>query len=470
MNLKINITKVMIYCTYILIFLILYPTLKFRISSDTIALINGVNAFFDCLDLNYKKFSLPCDILHFPIFQYLIAIPQKFFLISDQVITKNFIFINIVSSIVSLYFIYQTGLKSSNYLGANISILFFLSGFIICFIDWSFNEATAFMLFCSLSYYLIFSRKMILISIIVVLCSLTKEISYPVIFLFLIIGYIAQFKISLEKAFNFNELLNFIRIYKLPLISILLGLFINSIFNMIRFDSIYNVHNLDPIHHTPNNFIFSYFKILFTSPAAGLLFSWFSLVFIIIFYIFHMICNSAGSIIKDHKFFIMLLSISVIFTTNLMLSKWYSPFGMVAYGPRLTLPYLGGVLVASLYVFLPIFTKKNNKRFFYNLIIFVVIFISSIPNLAFRLNDTYYYDQLNAETKIAKKFDGLLTIQTAPKEVYFPATIEQASRNILISSSFIVLKENKLKFTLWAFSLFLIIYLGNLYIDKKRPS
>lgn len=460
---KLNLS--LIFLSYLTIFTIIFFTFKGTVSSDTIALVDGSNQLLKCLQ--NTPIITPCDgALHFPLFQYLIAIPQKLINLSNELILQNFIYMSLVSSLISVILVFITGYKVSNLYGANLCVLIFLSGFVICFSDWSFNEASAFMLFCLLTFSLIFQKNLYIISSLVFLCTITKEISPPIIFLFLIIGFIANKKILMHELLYLKTTFNFIKLNMLPFFALIMGVVANTLFNVLRYSSPFNLSNLNPILHTPNEFIFKYFSILFISPSAGLLFTWFSISFLIIFFFFFGLLKRKYN--NDYRFFIFLISIFVLILTNLMLSNWFSPFGMVAWGPRLTLPYLGGILIILIYsCFSYINELKTIKGKIFNFVFVFVLIISSIPNLAFRINSNMFYEKLMIETEVQKKYKRPFTIQTAPGNTYFKMTVEAASRNSIIPISIQVVSKNKVLFILWSLS-FLILFGASLQNKKYK--
>ena len=122
---------------------------------------------------------------------------------------------------------------------------------------------------------------------------------------------------------------------------------LNTTFNVFRFGSVRNLLYLDSPFHTPGvGRKLEFFSAIFASPSSGVLWFWpvFSALAV------------TGTAIGVHR----LLSrrdeprtyLPVLSVTGVMLlwfaglSAWYSPFGWIAYGPRLEVPLLGGLAVA----------------------------------------------------------------------------------------------------------------------------
>ncbi len=120
------------------------------------------------------------------------------------------------------------------------------------------------------------------------------------------------------------------------------GVAFNCAFNWFRFGSIWNSFLLDESFRTPTLAdTLSFLSGLIVSPNAGLLF--FSPLFSVLFF---------GSIIAGLRnaerkwFWISLGGLFVLLCAGF--SKWFAPFGWVAWGPRLLLPWVPALLIATL--------------------------------------------------------------------------------------------------------------------------
>jgi hypothetical protein len=144
---------------------------------------------------------------------------------------------------------------------------------------------------------------------------------------------------------------------------------------------------------------------------------------------------------------------------NIGLASWYSPFGYNAWGPRLSLPFLGSIAILAIYLTANetiIYLKKLgiNRGLF---VILIIIAISSLPNIAVRLDGDVFFTKMFAKTNIEINSDiQNFTIQSAPISQYMDASIEAYSKNIIIPSTI----KNSLTYWpiifIWLISLFYI--------------
>lgn len=122
---------------------------------------------------------------------------------------------------------------------------------------------------------------------------------------------------------------------------------LSAAFNVFRFGSVQNLLYLDPPLHTPGLVRkVEFVAAIFLSPSAGVLWYWplFSAL---------AIAGTAIGLVawlrqrNDPRRYLPVLSVTVVLLFWFAgLSAWYSPFGWIAYGPRLEVPLLGGLAVA----------------------------------------------------------------------------------------------------------------------------
>ena len=121
---------------------------------------------------------------------------------------------------------------------------------------------------------------------------------------------------------------------------------LNAMFNVFRFGGVQNLLYLQPELRTPGVVQkLEFFSGIFASPSSGVFWFW----------PFFSALALAGTAIGIYRAFNreMLHSwLPVLSVTGVMmlwfagLSSWFSPFGWIAYGPRLEVPLLGGLAVA----------------------------------------------------------------------------------------------------------------------------
>jgi hypothetical protein len=122
---------------------------------------------------------------------------------------------------------------------------------------------------------------------------------------------------------------------------------LNATFNVFRFGSVQNLLYLDPPQHTPGIIRkLEFFSAIFLSPSAGVLWFW------PLFSALAITATAIGVVSflrrrdEPGRYLPVLSVTAVMLVWFAGLSAWYSPFGWIAYGPRLEVPLLGGLAVA----------------------------------------------------------------------------------------------------------------------------
>lgn len=422
------------------------PTLE---QGDTLALLNGVDAAIKCID-SKELYNCKENIIHFPIFQYLIGYPLKKIGFNSQEILKVFIHISSITFLASLVCYYRVGYKYAGQNGGILSILLILSGYLTWYSRSTFNESAAFFLFTYLVYLIIMDGSLYKLLLTILLCVITKEVAAPIIIYILLITFLFKHG-SIDKGYIKLLKLNIILV-----IPILIGVLINTLFNYLRFGVFYNKFNVDPIlmanlKDTILNFIY-----LFVSPNSGLIFVWTSLFFLIV--LEGLILLKSNDYFKKLLFWIILLGIAFV---NLGLAKWFSPFGWVTWGPRLTLPYLGGFVLLMVTISIKdISTYLQNLKPNQFLIYFLFISnISFLINIGALIDTSIIYNHVFSPTKtIIESGISPFAVQIVPREIFFKGLHEQMSRFIPLTIYFDIFLRNITFLILFELNLFLLAY------------
>lgn len=366
-------------------------------------------------------------------------------------------------AMISLIIFYFLGKRVASKDGGHLLVFFLLSGYLVWYATSSFNEATSFTLMALLAFSILFQWNKFLIGVIGFLCCLTKEVMFPYA---IFMAFIAFTVCSKDQLNIINRSKYFIREYYFLIIAIFIAVGINVLFNYFRYGTYQNIALLNPAFLNPWKYVPIFFYNLFFSPAAGLLFVWFSAL-IFIFY------STLNSIIFIKRDYILLISIFGFFLVNIGLARWFSPFGAVAWGPRLTLPFLGALLVILLYKnYAGLLNRLNILRsrssaLFYTLILIV----SSLPNIAFLVDNGIFHRNSAANIPKVVLESGIknFNLETAGTPLYQKAIVEGLNFDIIIISTIEVFKNNYFTIIFWALSfilgIFIIIY--NKYFRVK---
>ncbi len=125
------------------------------------------------------------------------------------------------------------------------------------------------------------------------------------------------------------------------------AMLINSAFNIFRYGSIGNRLYLDPSLRTPGLARkLDFAAAILVSPTGGILWYWpvFSLLAIVATGIGLRRLVRSPHAVRSHGPVLVVSLVTLGWLVSV--SAWYTPFGWIAYGPRLQVPLLGGLAVA----------------------------------------------------------------------------------------------------------------------------
>jgi len=359
---------------------------------------------------------------------------------------------------MSIY--YKVGSLVSKNCGGILSVLLLLTSYLVWYSGSTFNESVAFFLFSYLTYLLLLNKSFYKIAFVIFLCTITKEVAFP------IIVYIIFITLLIKNERLDKDLLIKSKKFFLLMGPIFLGVFVNFTFNYFRFGVIYNKFNMDPIFILTINELINNFYYLFFSPNSGLFFVWLSLSFYLCFQLGNAFFKN-----KLFKLFSLLLILIGICLVNLGLAKWYSPFGWIAWGPRLTLPYLGSFILLLIYIGvddLVIFLKKVGSLMCF-FAIFVVASVSLLINIAVSLETGLVFQSIFAPTKtIIEAGIEPFAVQLVPHDIFFVGLSEQMSRSLPSSLFVKVFEMHPILLAFIEINLLTIIYF--LYKDIKNTN
>ena len=129
-----------------------------------------------------------------------------------------------------------------------------------------------------------------------------------------------------------------------------LGVIANSAFNLFRFGDVTNLEYGNASAHTPGVVIPAKLALSnWFAPNVGVLWFWFLATLLLAGLVVAVVVLVVRAP-QDLAVWLppaVVLGVGVVFTAGL--SKWYSTFGWVAWGPRLTLPMVPALVVAGIH-------------------------------------------------------------------------------------------------------------------------
>jgi hypothetical protein len=137
----------------------------------------------------------------------------------------------------------------------------------------------------------------------------------------------------------------------IPIVAgIVLGEILNLGFNEFRFGTYKNLTYLEPIFRTPGlerkaNFL----AALWAAPSAGALWYWTLAVVLVAGVAVTTLVRLARHPREVSVWLPPVLAVGTLIAFTAGLTDWYTPFGWIAYGPRLLVPLFPGALLVILY-------------------------------------------------------------------------------------------------------------------------
>ncbi|MDH4247565.1 MAG: hypothetical protein OEW39_07095 [Deltaproteobacteria bacterium] len=332
---------------------------------DTVALLSVINAGLDCLS---KGIYSGCYVLHFPIFQY---IPMAILRLNgavDEVILMNMIYINLASFFIMILLVmsYFRGLKRNS-----ITLIFILSlitSALFYYTKNTYNETTAAMITLAFTLAALKRSHGGIIAILFILAGSTKEVAFPFLILIGVACWIPQLRENWRSVKG--QLIGL-------LIGALISLLINSLFNYFRFASILNTFNMDPKLHVPSlDLHISLFGGILFSPNAGILFfcTLFSILIGVVLFLTLKENLQRGSYFS-HQVVQSGLILAILFGLIVGFSSWYAPYGWIAWGPRLILPWMPSLFILTIALFPDPLKKFMDRLFSRNLFVGIAMIL-----------------------------------------------------------------------------------------------
>lgn len=308
---------------------------------DTDVLLVGVQNSLRCIE-NYIWHGCQ-GVFHFPLLQYLPAALLKLKGFEPGQVVKALAYLNFFSFLALLGMGVAFFRRTRFPLGRDLFVYSAFCSPLLWYAQTSFNEMTAAMLTLAFMISALLRARGWVIALLFLAAGMTKEIAFP-------------FLLLLGAAGLLPDLLRGPKKVRPQILGLLGGLFatlaINTAFNFFRFDSPFNVTNLNSkLLHVPNLKIqASFFFGLLVSPNGGLYFSWPTAAFL--FTVLWALKWKAAKIAPDPMathYLPVGLSIAVLFFLTLGLSKWFGPMGWISWGPRLTIPWIPALVLLALH-------------------------------------------------------------------------------------------------------------------------
>ncbi|HEX8143156.1 MAG TPA: hypothetical protein VF553_11215 [Pyrinomonadaceae bacterium] len=282
-----------------------------------------------------------------PLFQYVPTLLLKYLGWPDSSILHFFAYSSFLAFVASVFLIFWTLKKRAPVHLGVAGALVIMSGPLLWYSHSTFAEMCAAFLTLAFACACLLRLSGWLTILLMVLAGTTKETALPFL---LLIGLVCLLP---EIVNDFNAVKR--RVFHLALGAVLSAAS-TALFNYFRFRTFYNRDYLTDILIVPSWRIqLDFFLGIWFSPNGGLAFFWPSFVFL--YFALAALLVFQGLRRERHTqdersgrerliFYLPLLIVSAsLFALTLGFSRWYAPFGWVAWGPRLLLPWIPAMLL-----------------------------------------------------------------------------------------------------------------------------
>lgn len=317
---------------------------------DTDLLVKGhINTIRDCI--NEGRFSDCPESGVFPLLQNIPALLLNYLGFSANAILHGLAYLSFLSFLGSVALIFLTLKKKASLKEAGIGVIVLITSPLLWYSHSTFGEmASAFLILAFTAAVLLRASRPILV-LLLVLAGSTKEIALPFLLLIAVISLSPDIFTNWRKTRRSAGWLA---------IGGIMSFLVSAGFNYFRFGTISNASYLVELSIVPSlKLQLSFFLGIWLSPNGGLLFFWPSFTFlfvaIAVLMVFRLRQRSRNGEKRDRKtllaYFPLAALAALLFFLTLGFSRWYTPLGGFAWGPRYMLPWIPTVALLLIYFY-----------------------------------------------------------------------------------------------------------------------
>jgi hypothetical protein len=306
-----------------------------RLEGDTSLMVRGASAALTCMQQG-KWLDCP-GVWHWPLLQYIPTLLLKAAHLDDVLIMRWLAVLNLVAFALLVRLCWRgLGKYSKGLALVFVGVLF--SGPMLWYARGSFGETLAAFLYLALIVRCHERAPSWEIFAWTLLACISKETAFPFV---LLSAFLANALAPQDSERSFAQRLR----WRPLLLGVLVAMALNSGFNLFRFGSPLNTYLLNPRLQVPTFGIqLDHIAAIWFSPNSGVLFFWPTAFFLFAAGAALAIRGAWKQSARWGPRLKHLLPLGVVFAIlfgiTFGFSKWFSPFGWVAWGPRLELPWL----------------------------------------------------------------------------------------------------------------------------------
>jgi hypothetical protein len=370
------------------------------VEGDTQLLVKSVGAIRACLS---EGRFVGCNFhVPFPLLQYVPSIILSYPGFSESAILHFLAYLSFLAFLAAIALIFLTLKKRASMEIAVCAALIMLTGPLLWYSHSTYGEMLAAFLILAFTVGSLLRIENRYLIPLFVLAGVTKEIAFPFLLLIGCLGLLPEIVTAPRKIRG--------RLYGL-LAGAALSVFVNGAFNYFRYGTFYGEGYLNKLFIVPTfKLQLSFFLAIWFAPNGGLLFFWptfvllYFSVLLLLFVGRKKKMRAAELEQEPYGRLIVYLPISVVSLVLILLtagfSRWYTPLGGAAWGPRFMLLWIPTVTLLLLYFYaqevttiLWLILSKTSKL----ALVCAALVIASLPQLMV-LFDPFVLARLFAQT------------------------------------------------------------------------
>jgi hypothetical protein len=313
-----------------LLWCLLHP----RYEGDTIAVVHGADAARACL-ADGPLTNCP-GVSYFPLFQYLPAAALGALGAGDTTILRVLAAISTLCCAAIILLAWRIVRRWAGAAAAAVVVIALAAGPLIWYARSSFGELLAAFLMLLFAEAVLSRRGAFAIAATLWLATITKETAVPFLLVLGLLVLFARGRVRMRAVRP--ELAGL-------LAGALLGFATNCLFNVFRYDSVWNEYNVQSIFRVPGYGRRAQIAVaIWTAPNGGLLEFWPLAVLLGALGLAWALARGRAAGVPRWPALVLL---AVLAWLTAGFASWYSPFGWYAWGPRLELVWIPLLLVLA---------------------------------------------------------------------------------------------------------------------------
>jgi hypothetical protein len=343
-------------CIALLVILVIATAIpRPSVRGDSASVVRGSQVVLDCID--HAHFT-NCDVLArrldpvpnpklvgpFPLLQYTIGIPLRQLGMNIESTVRGLITVNLFALVAILALAWGTLRRHTPKLWAPIGIVVLLASPLLWHARVAFGEELAAALILAVVAAAFGRTHPLVLGALVVAACITKETAPPFVAALAVICVLAG--PAAEATVRRVQL-------KTIGIATVIGIALNAGFNIFRYGTFRNTnYTRDALSTTDPSIVSMQFVSQWFSPNGGLVFYWpLAPILVLTLAIVAFRKGEPGW----RRLAVPALAV-LMFGQMLSLAIWFSPFGWYSFGPRLILPFMPAIIVASCVLAAPVAT------------------------------------------------------------------------------------------------------------------